>query len=134
MAGLFTDFSPGSLEDVLRQQAQAQTAQTTDTYNQARKRLVGQQAASGRLMSGVSDYPLTDLDTSQARSLSGIQSNLTTNLAGVPSEDWLNQQNYQRSYNLANLIGSLNRPSTLEEVLGGIGSIGPLAAVGASFL
>lgn len=134
MAGLFSDFNPSSLEDVLKQQSQVQTNQTTDSYNQARKRLVGQQAASGRLMSGVSDYPLTDLDTSKTQALSGIQSNLATSLGSVPAEDWLNQQNFRRSYDLASLIGSLNKPSTLEEVLGGIGSIGPLAAVGASFL
>lgn len=134
MAGLFSDFNPSSLEDVLKQQSQVQTNQTTDSYNQARKRLVGQQAASGRLMSGVSDYPLTDLDTSKTQALSGIQSNLATSLGGIPAEDWLNQQNFRRSYDLASLIGSLNKPSTLEEVLGGIGSIGPLAAVGASFL
>lgn len=134
MAGLFSDFSPNSLEDVLGKQAQSATVQTQDQYGQARKRLVGQQAASGRLMSGVSDYPLSDLDTEGTRALSGIQGNLSSALAGIPAEDWLNQKNFQRSYDLANLIGNLNKPSTLDQVFQGIGSIGPLAAMGASFL
>lgn len=134
MSGLFGDFSPGSLEDVLKQQAGAQTAQTQDQFGQARKRLVSQQAASGRLMSGVSDYPLTDLDTGQSRALSGIQSNLASSLGGIPSEDWLNQQNFQRSYQLADLIGRLNKSSTLDEALAGIGAIGPTVAMGAALL
>jgi hypothetical protein len=132
--GLFSDYNPQTLQDVLGQQAQAQTAQTTDQYTQAKKRAVAGQAASGRLMSGVSDYPLGDLNAQEGQALSGIQSNLATSLGGIPSEDWLNQKNFQRSYDLANLIGSLNKPSTLDQVFQGIGSIGPLAAVGASFL
>lgn len=124
--------TPKTLEDVLKQSAGAQTAQTTDQYNQARKRTVAQEAHSGRLMSGVSDYPLGDLDTQEGSALSGIQSNLTNALGGIPEEDWLNSQNFQRSYDLASLVGKLNKPSTLDEVLSGIGSIGPTAAMGAA--
>jgi len=132
--GLFADYNPSSLADVLGQQAKAATAQTTDQFQQARKRAVAGEAASGRLMSGVSAYPLTDLDTQESSALSGIQGNLASNLGGIPSEDWLNNKNFQRSYQLAQLIGQLNKPNTLDEVFQGIGSIGPTAAMAASFL
>ncbi len=125
---LFPGYDPKNLNDVLNQQAQAATAQTNDQYNQARKRTVASEAASGRLMSGVSDYPLTDLDTSQGSALSGIQSQLAQSLGGISSEDWLNRQNYLRQYGLAEQIGNANKPSTLDQVFQGIGSVGPTVA------
>lgn len=134
MALLPSGYDPSNLEDVLKGQASSATANLTDQYQQNRKRAVAQQAAGGRLMSGVSNYPLTDLDTSFASGKSGIQDNLASSLAAIPEEDWLNSKNFKRSYDLASLIGSLNKPSTLEEVLGGIGSLGPMAAMTASFL
>jgi len=126
-------YSPDNLNDVLTQKAGQETAQLTDEYQQQKKRAVAQQAASGRLMSGVSNYPLTDLDTSYQSGKSGIQSGLASSLAGIPEEDWLNSQNFQRSYDLANLVGGMNKPSTLQEALQGIGQLGPLAAMAASF-
>lgn len=131
---LFSDYTPTSLSDVLGQQAQAQTSQVQDQYTQQRKRLVAQQASSGRLMSGVSDYPLTDLDTGEASAESGIQSNLESALSGITSEDWLNSKQFKRQYDLANLIGSLQKPSTLDEVFQGIGAIGPTAASAAALI
>lgn len=123
---LFTNSNPQTLEDALTQQANSATAQSQDQYTQARKRLVAQQAASGRLMSGVSDYPLTDLDTQEASTESGIQGNLASALAGVPTEDWLNNQQFGRQLSLAQQVASLMKPSTLEEVFQGIGTAGKI--------
>lgn len=134
MSLLPNGYDPQNLQDVFGQIGSSRTAGLTDEYQQARKRAVAGQAAGGRLMSGVSSYPLTDLDTSYQKGLSGIQNDLASSEAGIPEEDWLNSKNFKRSYDLASLIGRLNKPSTLEEVMQGIGSIGPLAAVGASFL
>lgn len=133
MALLPNNYDPQNLSDVLGQQAKSSTANLTDQYTQARKKAVASEAAGGRLTSGVSNYPLTDLDTSYQQGKSGIQDQLASSLAGIPEEDWLNGQNFQRQQQLANLIGSLNKPSTLSEALSGIGSIGPLAAMTASF-
>lgn len=134
MALLPNGYNPGNLNDVLTKQADTASANQTDDYTQQKKRLVASQAAGGRLTSGVSNYPLTDLSVSNQRAQSGIQDQLASSLAGIPEEDWLNNQNFQRSYQLANLIGSMNKPGTLEEALGAIGQVGPLAAVAASFL
>lgn len=131
---LFDPNSKDTLASVLGQQADNRTAQTKDQYSQGRKRLVAQQAHSGRLMSGVSDYPLTDLDTEESGALSGIQDSLSGALAGIPGEDWMNTQDYQRKLALANKIGNANKPSTLDEIFQGIGSIGPTAALAASFI
>lgn len=134
MSLLPNGFNPKSLQDVFNQVGSSQTANLTDQYQQQRKRAVAGQAASGRLMSGVKNYPLTDLDTSYQQGLSGIQTGLAGEEASIPNEDWLNSQDFNRSYQLAKLIGGLNKPSTLEEVMQGIGSIGPLVAVGAGLL
>lgn len=129
MALLPNGYDPKTLSDVLGQQAQSASANEADAYTQSRKRLVAQQAAGGRLMSGVSNYPLTDLDVGEQQAQSGIQDNLAASLAGIPEEDWLNQAQYGRSYNLAAKVGQLNKPSTLDEIFQGIGAIGPTAAM-----
>lgn len=125
---------PQTLEESLGQSAKQATAQTQDQYAQARKKLVSQQAHSGRLMSGVADYPLTDLDTEEAGAESGIQNNLANALAGIPEEDWLNQQGYRRNIGLINQIAGLNKPSTLDEIFKGIGAAGNIAGSVAAFL
>jgi len=134
MALLPNNYDPNNLADVLGQQAQAASANQNQNYIQQKKQLVADQAAGGRLMSGVSNYPLTDLSTQNQQVQSGIQDQLASSLAGIPEEDWLNTQNFQRQTQLADLIGSLNKPSSLQEALGAIGQVGPLAAVTASFL
>lgn len=127
---LVPGYNPNNLSDVINQSTGAQTANLTDQYNQARRRTVADQAASGRLMSGVSDYPLTDLDTQYQQGLSGIQANQANTLAGIPEEDWLNQQNFGRSYSLAQDIASRYKPSTLQEIFQGIGAGAGLAGLG----
>lgn len=128
MALLPNGYNPQNLQDVLSGQAASASANQADAYTQQRKQLVADQASSGRLMSGVSNYPLTDLDTGEQQAQSGIQDQLATSLAGISQEDWLNNQNYLRSYGLANQIGNANKPSTLDELFQGIGAIGPTAA------
>lgn len=128
MALLPDGYNPQNLQDVLAGQAKTASANQNDSYVQQRKKLVADQASSGRLMSGVSNYPLTDLDTGEQQAQSGIQDALATSLAGISQEDWLNNQNYLRSYGLANQVGNANKPSTLDELFQGIGAIGPSAA------
>lgn len=129
---LFADPTDKTLEEALGGQANSAINQTRDQYGQARKRLVAQQAHSGRLMSGVSDIPLTDLDTEEAGAESGIHGNLANALAGVPTEDWLNNQEFGRQKDLADQIARLMKPSTLEEVFQGIGAGGRIAASAAA--
>lgn len=128
---LFGDYDPQNLEDVLQKQAEQSVAGTKDQYTQARKRLVAQQAHSGRLMSGVADYPLADLANEEGGALSGISDQLAQALGAIPSEDYRNQRNFRRNYNLATDIAERSKPSTLDEIFGGIGSAGQLAAFAA---
>lgn len=131
MALLPNGYNPQSLQDVFNQVGASQSANLTDQYTQARKQAVAGEAASGRLTSGVSNYPLTDLDTSYQKGLSDIQTNLAGQEAGIQDDDWLNNQNYLRQYGLADAIGNANRPSTLEEIFAGIGSVGSVAGTAA---
>lgn len=132
MASLLPNgYNPQTLQDVISQSAGSQTANLTDQYTQARKRAVSGEAASGRLMSGVSNYPLTDIDTQYQKGLSGIQTNEANTLAGIPSEDWLNNNEFQNQLSLTNQIADQMKPSTLDEIFQGIGSIGPTVAMAA---
>ena len=126
-------YAPNTLEDVLSQSAGAQTANLTDQYNQARRRMVAEQGASGRLMSGVASYPLTDLDTNYQQGLSGIQTNLAEQEAGIPAEDWLNTNQFNRQRQLMEQIASNLKPSTLDEIFQGIGAAGNIGATAAGF-
>jgi hypothetical protein len=132
--GLFDTGAPTSLQQALGDQADNAVAQTQDKYTQARKRLVGQQAASGRLMSGVADYPLADLAKEGAGAESDIYSSLASQLGSIPAEDTLNMNDYNRNLQLAQLIGSLQRPSSLQETLGALGAAGRTAGTVAAFM
>jgi hypothetical protein len=135
MASLLPNgYDPQNLNDVLQQQAQSASANQNQNYIQQKRQAIAQEGAGGRLLSGVSNYPLSDLSTWNQQNQSGIQDQLASSLAGIPEEDWLNTQNFQRQTQLAQLIGSLNKPSSLQEALGAIGQVGPLAAMTASFL
>lgn len=119
---LFDNYNPTDLGQTLQKSADTATAGIRDQYAQQRKRLVAQQAASGRLMSGVADYPLTDLDTEEAGQLSGVQDRLAQAFGSIPSEDWQNNRQFNRQLDLAKYIGSLMKPSTLDEIFQGIGA------------
>jgi hypothetical protein len=120
MSLLPNGYNPQTLQDTLTQQAQSASANAADAYIQQKKRSVADLAAGGQLMSGVANYPLTDIATQQQRTQSWIQDKLASSLAGIPEEDWLNQQNFNRQKSLAELIGAINKPSTLDEVLSAI--------------
>lgn len=134
MSLLPNGYDPKNLSDVLGQQASSAAANQNQSYIRQKKQLTADSAASGRLNSGVSNYDFSDLSNQNDQALSGIQDNLATSLAAVPEEDWLNNQEFQRNLQLANYVGSQNKPSTLQEALSGVGSVGPLAFMAASFL
>lgn len=111
-----------SLSDVLGNRANLEAQQTQDAYAQKKKRLVAMEAHSGRLTSGVSDYPLADLATGNATDVADINSSLAGALGQIPAEGYLNDQELSRNYALAKLIGSLNKPDRLQSGLSGAAS------------
>jgi hypothetical protein len=124
------------LESILANQAQTGVAGIQDQYAQKKRRLAGQLAGggSGRYRSGVGNYQLGDLDAEQAGAESGVYQNLATTLGGIPATDYLDQMGYKRSDSLSRLIGSLNKPSSLQEALGMAGQAGNIASKFAAFL
>ena len=124
---LFANDAPPDLAAVLGNQANQNIAGINDQYGQAKKRLISQQSTGGRLRSKVSNYQFGDLAKAQAGDVSGVYSGLADALGGVPAEDYLNQNDYQRNIQLAKLIGDLNKPSALQEALGGLQAAGSAA-------
>jgi hypothetical protein len=108
---LFNSAPASNLEDVLTNQSAYKTAGINDAYTQKRKRLVASEAASGRLMGGVSDYPLADLSFDQGGAVSDVQTGLAEALGQIPAEDWSATREDERKRQLAALIGSLSKRS-----------------------
>lgn len=130
---LIDDGSPKTLADVLGQQASGAETDIQNQYAKQRKQLISQQAHEGRLGSGVSNYPLADLDTAEAGDISGVESGLSSALGQVPAEDYYNNVDFQRKQQLAQLLGGLNKPSSLQEALSGLGTAAQLGATFAAF-
>lgn len=117
---LFDTGAPATLEQALGDQASQQVASSQDAYIQQKKRLAARQAAGGQLMGGTKNYARTDLATGEAGNESDIYNNLAASLGSVPLEDWSNTNQNNRNLQIAQLIGSLNKPSTLQEALAGL--------------
>lgn len=122
-----------SLEKVLGDQANNQAGQIQDAYAQKRKRTVASEAHAGRLGSGVSDYTMGDLNAAEAGDVGDVYSGLASSLGAIPAEDYTNANSYNRNLQLAQLIGSLNKPSSLQEALGMLGQAGNIGAKFAAF-
>ena len=110
----------GNLEDVLGQQADTQAMGIQQGYVKKRRQLAGQQAASGRLGSGVADYPLGDIDAAEIGDLSGVYGGLAESLGQIPAQGYLDDQEFSRNQQLAELIAKMNKPSKLSQALGGL--------------
>lgn len=132
--GLFDPGNATTLADVLNQQAQTASTGIVQDYAKKRRKAVSQQAAGGRLGSGVANYTLGDINAGELSDLGGIQSNLANALAGIPAEDYLGQQQDARNRQLAELIARLSKPSDLEQAFGAIGGVGRIAGTAAAFL
>lgn len=91
--------------------------------NQAKK----SQIASGRVQG---DYMGQALGRSNSLASQKINNTLGGVLGGVSLKDLQSQQEFERQMALAQEIGDLNSPSTLQEVLGGLGGGADLALQG----
>lgn len=131
---LFDPNTPMSLEDVLGNQAKLKSDQSQAASVQKKRRLVSREAATGRLGSGVSNYPLADLAVSDASGLGDIQGGLAGALGQIPGEDYLNTNENARKRRLAELMGDLNKPSDLEQALGALNAAGNIGATFAAFM
>lgn len=122
-------YSTRSLEDIFGQVAQSQV----DPYRQQRvidrSKTVAGQAASGRLSSGIAEHTLGEFDRNSASGEAAIRAGVLPSegqgtLNNLQNEFVSNEaeKEYQRNLSLANLLGGMNKPSTLSEIFAGIGA------------
>lgn len=124
----------GTLEDALGKTADDQANTIDQQYAKKRRQSIAQNAHSGRLMSGVANYDAGDLNAAEAGDIGDVYGNLTNALGAVPLTDYTNAQDDARKRKLAELLGSLNSPSGLEEALGGLATGAQLASTAAAFI
>ncbi|MCI0562722.1 MAG: hypothetical protein MN733_29935 [Nitrososphaera sp.] len=120
-----------TLESVLGRQAETQRMDIRNQFAKKRRQAVSEQARAGRLGSGVANFPLGDIDASEAGALADVEGGLAGALGSIPTEDVLGERDFQRNLSLAKLIASLNEESDLSQALGLIGTGGQLAATAA---
>lgn len=128
----FLDTGGGTLEDILGQQATNTANTITQQYAKRKQQAIAREGATGRLSSGVANYPLGDINASEAGDLGQVQSALSSALAQVPISDYQTQQDDARKRQLAELLGQIGKSSPLEEALGALGTAGGIAGLGAA--
>jgi hypothetical protein len=80
--------------------------------------------ASGRVMG---EYAPAELARAGTQASTSIEDQLLGALGGTSYSEHLKEQEHQRDLALAKEIGSLNAPSTLQQVLGGLGGVANVA-------
>lgn len=123
-----------SLEDALSSQSDTASMNIQNQFSKKRRQAVSQQAKLGRLGSGVANYTLGDIDAGEIGALGDVYGGLSEALGQIPSEDYYSGRDFERNRALARRIGELQKPSTLEEVFGGIGTGLQVAGSVAPFL
>lgn len=126
---LFDSGAPTTLEDVLGRQAETQGMNLENQFAKQRRKAIGQQAAAGRLGSGVANYTMADVDAGEIAGLGDVEQSLAEALGQIPAEDYVRQREFERQEALAALIGKTKKKNLLGGIIGGAGTG---AATGAS--
>jgi hypothetical protein len=93
-----------------------------DSASMIRNRFNAGASATGRPASPYFDQ---QFGQAQAQGQRGIEDSLYGVLGNASYKDQLAVRDHQRKMALAKMIGGANKPSTLQEVLGGIGAFAP---------
>src|SRR4029077_8895635 len=100
-------------------------------YNKAKSQFGAD--ASARGMNGVAAaapgrYVRDQFATKQGLDVGNLESALGGGIGNTAYGNQLQQREFGQNVDLANLVGSLNKPDTLESILGGLGNVGGTAA------
>lgn len=96
-------------------------------YDAARKKLSDEASARGMKGSAITapgSYSGQRFGASQGLDVGNLESALGGGLANTGYQDTLAQRDYEQNRQLAEEAGSLNKPDLLQQILGGIGSVG----------
>lgn len=121
-------YSTRSLKDIFGDVAQSQVDPYRTDRAAQRGKVVAGQAASGRLTSGIAEHTLGEFDKNSASGEAAIRAGVLPGEAQgtlqSQQQDWQSseaEKEYQRNLSLAKMLGDMNKPSTLQEIFGGIG-------------
>lgn len=134
-------YTTRSLKDIFGDVAQSQVDPFQADRAAKRGKVVSGQAASGRLSSGIAEHTLGEFDSDTAAGEAAIRAGvLPSEGQGTLQEDQQDfasseaEKEYQRNMSLARLLGQMNKPSTLQEIFGGIGAgAGLIGNVGTAY-
>lgn len=122
MANFLDEGSGSSLADVLGAQADTAATGVTNEYAKRKRKEAAIAGSTGRLNSGVQNYTVADTNASELGDLGNVYGGLATALGNVTNNDYLTNQQDARDRELAMLVASLNKPSSLASAMGMAGS------------
>lgn len=117
------------LKDPLSGISQQRQSSLQDTLGRITANSRASQAASGRPMGEYAGYALGNANTLASR---GIDDSLYGVIGNTSYKEDRADRDHLRKIELAKKLGKMNSPSTLQEIIGGIGSLGPLIPAGQS--
>src|ERR1017187_1968741 len=83
---------------------------------------------NGGAATGAGSYYGTQAPISQGLATGGLESALGGGLANTSYQNALQQRGFNQNVDLANQAAAMNKPDMLQQILGGIGSVGGTAA------
>jgi hypothetical protein len=108
-----------TLVDALGGIGDTQQNNLNNIFDKARSRYAADSSVRG--VAPGSPYAESRFGQAQTMANSGLRGGLEGILGDTSYNDFLGQQGFDQQYGLAAEIGRLNKPSTLEEILGGLG-------------
>jgi hypothetical protein len=118
---------PQDLTDALSTIGGSGTAGINNIYGQARQRQAGDMAALGRAPSSNS-YGGQRLGVQQGLDQGNLEASLGGVLGDTGYKNTLAERDYNQNRQLAEETAALNKPSLLQQIMQGIGSVGKTAA------
>lgn len=112
---------PSSLTDVLGQIGSGQQSAISGAYAKKKQQMLADALPGRATVLAPGSYASERLGTGENLSMGNLRSGLEQVLGNTAYGDWKNERDFRQNYELAKLAGELMRPSTVEQVLSGLG-------------
>lgn len=122
---------PGTLSGTLSGVGNNAYKQIGTNYDTARSRLkteAGARGMSGTQVAGPGSYADERFTTGQNQDIGNLESALGGGMGDTAYKNTLGEREYNQDTQLANEIGSLNKPDLLQQILSGVGDVGETSA------
>lgn len=111
-----------SLQATLGQTGKSVKGSLQDVFGKVRSQYNADASGRGVKAAAPGSYFDTRMGTAQDFANAGVDNSLASVLGNTATKQAISDRDYGQNYDLAKYVGSLNRPSSLEEALSGLGA------------